>query len=222
MMNIDYICMSIFTKENCIEYNTENTIKLLELFKEKEVIPSFIVEPLSNMKLINRPLIKSNTDNIILVIKTSRIDIYNDNTDKNVNWQYRKEELLNFFDKFEFYLKKLKSAFEDLSINRIAINSSILCDRNDIKLPFEKNFIKFNIDKNIVEYTLRQREVVKLYNLKKEVNAISTLLVSEKLNIKFDINTLHNLDNKFEDTEIENFFKDSIELISNFVTKLKE
>ena len=64
---------------------------------------------------------------------------------------------------------------------------------------------------------------IKLFNFKKsEVNAIFNLIASDKLNIKFDINTLYNINNKFENEEIYSFFKDSIELISNLVLKLEE
>lgn len=64
---------------------------------------------------------------------------------------------------------------------------------------------------------------MELSNFKKsKVNAIFNLIASDKLNIKFDINTLHNIDNKFENEEIYYFFNDSIELINDLVLKLKE
>lgn len=94
-MIINGICLSVFTKENYIEYNIENTIKLLELFKEKEIITSFITEIGQNMEQIYRPLIKSNIDNILLILGSLRIDIRND-LDKNTNLKYSKEELLDF------------------------------------------------------------------------------------------------------------------------------
>lgn len=224
MMNINGICMSIFTKENCIEYNTENTIKLLELFKEKEVIPSFIPEIGQNTKPIYRPLIKSNTDGILLIIGSSRIDIRNDYFDKVIYCQYTKEELLKFFGKFKFYFERLKSTFEDLRINRIAINLSILCDINDIKLSSKINCINlYNIDDDKVISDLTQIKVIDLINFKKsKVNAIFSLNVRDKINIIFDINTLHNLDSKFENDEVDCFFNKSIELINDSVIELKE
>lgn len=67
-MLINRIRLSAFMKNSCIEYNPENTIKLLELFKEKEVMPSFVTEISRDMKLVKRPIIKNNIDNILLII----------------------------------------------------------------------------------------------------------------------------------------------------------
>lgn len=131
-MVINSICFSIFLKENCIEYNMENTIKLLKLFEDKEVITSFVTELGQDMKQIERPLIKSNIDNILLILGSLRIDMRNDDLDKITGSQYsqyNKEELLNYFEKFKFYFEKLKSNFENLNVNRIAVNLSIFCDR---------------------------------------------------------------------------------------------
>lgn len=223
-MVINSICFSIFLKENCIEYNMENTIKLLKLFEEKNVITSFVTELGQDMKKIDRPLIKSNIDNILLILGSLRIDMRNDDLDKIIGSQYSKEELLNYFKKFKFYFEKLKSSFENLNINRIAINLSIFCDRSDIKLSSKINcFDLYNTDEDKVISNLSQRNVVELSNFKKsKVNAIFNLIASDKLNIKFDINTLHNIDNKFENEEIYYFFNDSIELINDLVLKLKE
>lgn len=81
----------------------------------------------------------------------------------------------------------------------------------------------YNADENKVISNLSQKNVIKLFNFKKsEVNAIFNLIASDKLNIKFDINTLYNINNKFKNEEIYSFFKDSIELISNLVLKLEE
>lgn len=223
-MVINSICFSIFLKENCIEYNMENTIKLLKLFEDRKVITSFITELGQDMKPIDRPLIKSNIDNILLILGSLRIDMRNDDLDKIISSQYSKDELLNYFKKFKFYFEKLKSNFENLNINRIAINLSIFCDRSDIKLSSKINwFDLYNTDEDKVISNLSQRNVVELSNFKKsKVNAIFNLIASDKLNIKFDINTLHNIDNKFENEEIYYFFNDSIELINDLVLKLKE
>lgn len=89
------------------------------------------------MKPIDIPIIKSNIDNILLILGSSRIDMRNDDLDKITGLQYSqysKEELFNYFKKFKFYFEKLKSNFENLSINRIAINLSIFCNRNNIEL----------------------------------------------------------------------------------------
>lgn len=114
-MVINSIFLSIFLKENCIEYNVENTVKLLKLFKDKDVITSFVTELGQDMKQIKRPLIKSNIDNILLILGSLRIDMRNDDLDKITGSQYSKyskEELLNYFEKFKFYFEKLKSSFE--------------------------------------------------------------------------------------------------------------
>lgn len=225
-MVINSICFSIFLKENCIEYNMENTIKLLKLFEEKNVITSFVTELGQDMKQIERPLIKSSIDNILLILGSLRIDMRNDDLDKIIGSYspYSKEELLNYFEKFKFYFEKLKSNFENLNINRVAINLYISCDRNDITLSSKINCLDlYNADENKVISNLSQKNVIKLFNFKKsEVNAIFNLIASDKLNIKFDINTLYNINNKFENEEIYSFFKDSIELISNLVLKLEE
>ena len=225
-MVINSICFSIFLKENCIEYNMENTIKLLKLFEEKNVITSFVTELGQDMKQIERPLIKSSIDNILLILGSLRIDMLNDDLDKIIGSYspYSKEELLNYFEKFKFYFEKLKSNFENLNINRVAINLYISCDRNDITLSSKINCLDlYNADENKVISNLSQKNVIKLFNFKKsEVNAIFNLIASDKLNIKFDINTLYNINNKFENEEIYSFFKDSIELISNLVLKLEE
>lgn len=225
-MVINSICFSIFLKENCIEYNMENTIKLLKLFEEKNVITSFVTELGQDMKQIERPLIKSSIDNILLILGSLRIDMRNDDLDKIIGSYspYSKEELLNYFEKFKFYFEKLKSNFENLNINRVAINLYISCDRNDITLSSKINCLDlYNADENKVISNLSQKNVIKLFNFKKsEVNAIFNLIASDKLNIKFDINTLYNINNKFENEEIYSFFKDSIELITNLVLKLLE
>lgn len=225
-MVINSICFSIFLKENCIEYNMENTIKLLKLFKEKNVITSFVTELGQDMKQIERPLIKSSIDNILLILGSLRIDMRNDDLDKIIGSYspYSKEELLNYFEKFKFYFEKLKSNFENLNINRVAINLYISCDRNDITLSSKINCLDlYNADENKVISNLSQKNVIKLFNFKKsKVNAIFNLIASDKLNIKFDINTLYNINNKFENEEIYSFFNDSIELINNLVLKLEE
>lgn len=223
-MVINSICFSIFLKENCIEYNMENTIKLLKLFEDRKVITSFVTELGQDMKPIDRPLIKSNIDNILLILGSLRIDMRTDDLDKIISSQYSKDELLNYFKKFKFYFEKLKSNFENLNINRIAINLSIFCDRSDIRLSSKINcFDLYNTDEDKVISNLSQRNVMELSNFKKsKVNAIFNLIASDKLNIKFDINTLHNIDNKFENEEIYYFFNDSIELINDLVLKLKE
>lgn len=76
------------------------------------------------MKQIERPLIKSSIDNILLILGSLRIDMRNDDLDKIIGSYspYSKEELLNYFEKFKFYFEKLKSNFENLNINRVAIN----------------------------------------------------------------------------------------------------
>lgn len=55
-----------------------------------------------------------------------------------------------------------------------------------------------------------------------EDKVIFNLIVSDKLNIKFDINTLYNTDNQFEDNEIYDFFNSSIELVSSLVLNLRK
>lgn len=225
-MVINSICFSIFLKENCIEYNMENTIKLLKLFEEKNVITSFVTELGQDMKQIERPLIKSSIDNILLILGSLRIDMRNDDLDKIIGSYspYSKEELLNYFEKFKFYFEKLKSNFENLNINRVAVNLSIFCDRSDVRLYSKINCLDlYNTDEYKVISNLSQKKVIELYNFKKsKVNAIFNLIASDKLNIKFDINTLYNINNKFENEEIYSFFNDSIELINNLVLKLEE
>lgn len=89
-MVINSICFSIFLKENCIEYNMENTIKLLKLFEDRKVITSFVTELGQDMKPIDRPLIKNNIDNILLILGSLRIDMRNDDLDKIICSQYSK------------------------------------------------------------------------------------------------------------------------------------
>lgn len=217
-MLINRIRLSAFMKNSCIEYNPENTIKLLELFKEKEVMPSFVTEISRDMKLVKRPLIKSNIDNILLIIGSSRIDIRNDDIDEVRSLQYSKDELLNFLEKSRFYFEKLKSAYENLNINRMAINLSIFYEKNDVMSDIIKNIESCKLDGDWVLSNLSQKKVVDLPNFKKsQANVILNSINNDKLNIIFDINTINNPDNEFENVEIYSFFNDGIELINNLI-----
>ena len=216
-MLINRIRLSVFMKNYYIEYNPENTIKLLELFKEKEVMPSFVTEISRDMKQVKRPLIKSNIDNILLIIGSSRIDIRNDDIDEARSLQYNKDELLNFLEKFRFYFEKLKSAYKDLKVNRMAINLSILYEKNDV-MSDNINIEACKLEEDWVLSNLSQKKVVDLPNFKKsQANVILNLINNDKLNIIFDINTINNPDNEFENVEIYSFFSDGIELINNLI-----
>lgn len=222
-MEINEICMSIFTKENYMEYNSETVIQLLELFKEKNVIPSYVKEIYKDMQSIDRPLIISNLDNILLIMGLERIDIRNNiNEYQNNKEQYQKNYLIEFLKKFEYYSTKLISNYKDLVVNRIAINLSILCDRKLIDLSSRINLINFYESNNIdVISNLRQQKVVSLNNEDKLMsNVILNFISNNKINIKFDINTLYNTENNFSNEEIKTFFIKSIDLIDNMIGEL--
>ncbi len=174
-MLINRIRLSAFMKNSCIEYNPENTIKLLELFKEKEVIPSFVIEISRDMKLVKRPLIKSNIDNILLIIGSSRIDIYNDDIDEVRSLQYSKDELLNFLEKSRSYFGKLKSAYENLNINKMAINLSIFYEKNDVISDIINNIESCKLDGDWVLSNLSQKKLL-IYQILKNLKLMLYLI----------------------------------------------
>lgn len=174
-MLINRIRLSAFMKNSCIEYNPENTIKLLELFKEKEVIPSFVIEISRDMKLVKRPLIKSNIDNILLIIGSSRIDIYNDDIDEVRSLQYSKDELLNFLEKSRSYFEKLKSAYENLNINKMAINLSIFYEKNDVISDIINNIESCKLDGDWVLSNLSQKKLL-IYQILKNLKLMLYLI----------------------------------------------
>lgn len=208
-MLIKDIQMSIFTSKKSFDYNNDNLKMLLDIFNNKKVIPAFFSEVDNKNKTETiRPLIKNIDDGTIFIIGSARTDIKFDNFEKDVNKEYNIETIKEFMDNNLIYLNSIIANFK-LEVNRLALNVFIESSSDDF-LKLLINNIPFYEENN--RYTLRQEKIHEFNNFSYGVNVISTFVYNNKVSISFDINTVINLSNRFEKSDINSFFNASVDL----------
>lgn len=217
-MNISNVQMSIFYSNNSFDYNNKELIKLIDIFEGIEILPSFFVE-INNKNKSNRPFIKNIDNGSIIMFGSSRMDVKLDDIEPNTNRiiEYSDDFFTDFFQNNIPYLKKIKNTF-DLNVNRLAINLYLSSQNNKVvnilkKIDFYSNSNKYNI---------RMDKKHKFNKLNHDINVISNLISDESGSIicTLDINTVINNTSKFDDADIDIFFKEGFSLSNIIINEL--
>lgn len=241
-IGVKYIA-SIFGDFNKIEVNSENVYKLMETFKDENLIPSTMQEVIINGNnmpdTVVRPRLSTINNEISIEITTNRIDVELRSLDRRI---VNEEKFDTFIKKASDYIVRLCNGF-NIKGNRLAINTDeIIIDNlnnekvNDLS-PNEKiDFFKYN---KIHEWTTQAVVRNKFdfsHGKSEEVNIILSLskndnitlkegLIEGGLRVSVDINTVpNNTEMRFgieNEDSIKEFFNKSLEKREEVIKALR-